>query len=69
MTRRASRTVCCAWAAALTLLGCGGSSPPPTQALTPLFDPPSESSQAMVDSVREPEGFGPAARIEQSIDH
>ncbi len=40
-----------------------------TLALTPLFPPPSKESQAMVDSVREPEGFGPAARIEQAIDH
>jgi cation/acetate symporter len=40
-----------------------------TIALTPLFPPPSKESQAMVDSVREPEGFGPAARIEQSVDH
>jgi cation/acetate symporter len=40
-----------------------------TRALTPLFAPPSASSQAMVDLVREPEGFGPAARIEQAIEH
>jgi cation/acetate symporter len=40
-----------------------------TLALTPLFPAPSKESQAMVDSVREPEGFGPAARIEQAIDH
>jgi len=40
-----------------------------TIALTPLFAPPSKESQLMVDSVREPEGFGPAARIEQAIDH
>jgi hypothetical protein len=46
------------------LLHCGV-----TIALTPLFPPPSKESQAMVDSVREPEGFGPAARIEQSVDH
>ena len=40
-----------------------------TIALTPLFEPPSEASQAMVDQVREPEGIGPATRIEQAIDH
>jgi len=40
-----------------------------TLALTPLFPPPSKESQAMVDSVREPEGFGPAPRIEQALDH
>jgi cation/acetate symporter len=40
-----------------------------TIGLTPLFPPPSKESQAMVDSVREPEGFGPAAHIEQAIDH
>jgi cation/acetate symporter len=40
-----------------------------TLALTPLFAPPSQASQDMVDSVREPEGFGPAAQIEQAIDH
>ncbi|MCC6201527.1 MAG: cation acetate symporter [Gammaproteobacteria bacterium] len=38
-------------------------------ALTPLFPPPSRAAQDMVDSVREPEGFGPAPRIEQAIDH
>lgn len=40
-----------------------------TLGLTPLFEGPSRESRDMVDSVREPEGFGPAARIEQSIDH
>ena len=40
-----------------------------TIALTPLFEPPSEASQDMVDRVREPEGVGPAARIEQAVDH
>jgi cation/acetate symporter len=40
-----------------------------TLALTPLFAPPSQEAQDMIDSVREPEGFGPAARIEQAIDH
>jgi len=40
-----------------------------TIALTPLFPGPSKEAQAMIDSVREPEGFGPAARIEQSVDH
>ena len=40
-----------------------------TLGLTPLFEPPSESARQMVDSVREPEGFGPATRIEQAVDH
>jgi cation/acetate symporter len=40
-----------------------------TLALTPLFAPPGQKIQDMVDSVREPEGFGPAARIEQAVDH
>ena len=40
-----------------------------TLALTPLFPEPSKEAQDMVDSVREPEGYGPAARIEQAIDH
>jgi cation/acetate symporter len=40
-----------------------------TLALTPLCKPPNATSQAMVDTVREPEGFGPATRIEQAIDH
>ena len=40
-----------------------------TLALTPLFDAPSQAAQDMVDSVREPEGFGPAPRIEQAVDH
>jgi cation/acetate symporter len=40
-----------------------------TLALTPLFPAPSKEAQAMVDSVREPVGYGPAAHIEQAIDH
>lgn len=40
-----------------------------TLALTPLFKGPSAEARAMIDSVREPEGYGPAARIEQAIDH
>jgi cation/acetate symporter len=40
-----------------------------TLALTPLFDAPSQASQDMVDRVREPEGFGPATRIEQAVVH
>jgi cation/acetate symporter len=40
-----------------------------TVALTPLFPAPSKASQDMVDGVREPEGYGPAARIEQAVDH
>jgi cation/acetate symporter len=37
--------------------------------LTPFFAPPSEAVQRMVDSIREPEGVGPAVDIEASIDH
>ena len=37
-------------------------------ALTPLFDEPSQTVRDMVDSIREPEGYGPAVRIEQSVD-
>ncbi len=40
-----------------------------TLLLTPLFAPPGREAQDMVDSVREPEGFGPATRIEQAMDH
>ena len=40
-----------------------------TLSLTPLFEAPSKEAQRMVDSVREPEGFGPATRIEQAVDH
>jgi cation/acetate symporter len=40
-----------------------------TLALTPWFAPPSQASRDMVDSVREPEGFGPATVIEQAMDH
>jgi cation/acetate symporter len=40
-----------------------------TLGLTPWCKPPSETAREMVDSVREPEGFGPAAVIEQAIDH
>jgi cation/acetate symporter len=40
-----------------------------TLSLTPLFEAPSKQAQDMVDSVREPEGFGPATRIEQAVDH
>ncbi len=40
-----------------------------TLSLTPLFPAPSEASQDMVDQVREPEGFGPAAQIERAVDH
>jgi cation/acetate symporter len=40
-----------------------------TLALTPLFAPPSQAAQDMVDSVREPEGFGPAVQIETAPEH
>jgi cation/acetate symporter len=38
-------------------------------ALTPLFNEPSQAVRDMVDSIREPVGYGPAVRIEQAIDH
>jgi cation/acetate symporter len=37
--------------------------------LARFFPAPSAKAQAMIDSVREPEGFGPAARIEAAMDH
>jgi cation/acetate symporter len=40
-----------------------------TLALTPFFPPPSAQVQRMVDAIREPEGVGPAVRIEAAIDH
>ncbi len=40
-----------------------------TLALTPLFPPPSQKIQDMVDAVREPEGVGPAVAIEAAVDH
>ncbi len=40
-----------------------------TLALTPLFPPPSDSVQRMIDAVREPEGEGPALDMESAIDH
>jgi cation/acetate symporter len=40
-----------------------------TLGLTPFCKPPSETARKMIDSVREPEGFGPATVIEQAIDH
>lgn len=40
-----------------------------TLALTPLFAPPSEAVQRLVDSIREPEGAGPGLAIEAAVDH
>jgi cation/acetate symporter len=40
-----------------------------TAALTPLFPPPSQQVQDMIDSVREPEGTGPALELEAAVDH
>jgi cation/acetate symporter len=40
-----------------------------TLALTPLFPPPSQKVQDMVDAVREPEGGGPALELEAAVDH
>lgn len=40
-----------------------------TLALTPLFPPPSAEVQAMVDSVREPEGISPAVDIDSAPEH
>ncbi len=40
-----------------------------TLALTPMFRPPSKQTRDMVDSVREPEGVGPAVNIEAAPEH
>lgn len=40
-----------------------------TLALTPFFPGPSEKVKEMIDSVREPEGFGPAVDIETAPEH
>lgn len=40
-----------------------------TLALTPLFPKPTEQIQDMIDSVREPEGVGPAVEIETAPQH
>jgi len=40
-----------------------------TLSLTPFFPRPPESIRDMVDSVREPEGFGPAVQIETAPEH
>jgi cation/acetate symporter len=40
-----------------------------TLGLTPLFPPPSEAVQRLVDGIREPEGAGPALAIEAAVDH
>jgi cation/acetate symporter len=40
-----------------------------TVALTPLFPPPSQAVQDMIDSVREPEGEGPALAMEAAMEH
>ena len=40
-----------------------------TLSLTPLFPPPSQATQDLVDSVREPEGAGPALEIETAPEH
>ncbi|MBI1390468.1 MAG: cation acetate symporter [bacterium] len=40
-----------------------------TLSLTPLFAPPSQPVQDMIDSIREPEGFGPAVDIDEAPEH
>ncbi len=40
-----------------------------TLLLTPLFSKPGKNAVAMVDSVREPEGVGPAIDIEEAAEH
>jgi cation/acetate symporter len=40
-----------------------------TLGLTPFFPPPPPKIQEMIDSVREPEGFGPALKIESASMH
>ncbi len=39
-----------------------------TLSLTPLFPPPSQATQDLVDSVREPEGAGPPVEIEATVE-
>jgi cation/acetate symporter len=40
-----------------------------TLLLTPLFPPPPESVQRLIESIREPEGAGPAVEIETAPEH
>ena len=40
-----------------------------TLGLTPFFPKPGEKIQDMIDSVREPEGAGPAVEIEDAPEH
>ena len=40
-----------------------------TLGLTPFFGRPPEEIRLMVDSVREPEGFGLALEIEAAVEH
>jgi cation/acetate symporter len=40
-----------------------------TLILSPLFHAPGRKAQDMVDSVREPEGIGPAIEIETAPEH
>ena len=40
-----------------------------TIALTPLFPAPSEKVQALIDQVREPEGWSPPINIDESAEH
>jgi cation/acetate symporter len=40
-----------------------------TLGLTPLFAPPSEQVRRLIESVREPEGAGPAAYIDTAPEH
>jgi cation/acetate symporter len=40
-----------------------------TLGLTPFFPPPPSSVQALIDSIREPEGAGPAVEIETAPEH
>jgi len=40
-----------------------------TIALTPLFPPPSAKIQALVDQVREPEGWSPPINIDEGAEH
>jgi len=40
-----------------------------TIALTPLFPPPPEKVRALVDQVREPEGWSPPINIDEGAEH
>jgi len=40
-----------------------------TLGLSRIFPPPGEAALELIDSIREPEGVGPAIDIEEAMDH